>query len=175
MYCCIFGSTATDSLFDEEQRLYEKPDPSTGDLDLRIGTFLVCETGVTADLKEPLAMMSRHIPWPQVAPSIGGLLLLALGEGDFAHTMFSMMTEKQHDILESELEGSVAWGDRNVANSPARFERHSPFTASVGELLDWAPKIAAKCPYQSAAYDLQNLWRRDTKQLDSYVKKSFLS
>ena len=145
-----------------------------GDLDLRIGTFLVCETGVTAELKEPLAMMSRHIPWPLVAPSIGGLLLLALGEGDFAHKVFSLMSERQHDILEIELEGSVAEGDRNVANSPATFEEHSPFTASIGELLEWAPKIAAKCPYRSAAYDLENMWQWDTKQLDSYVTKSFL-
>lgn len=162
MNVAIIGATVSSHRSKLVTRLYEKPNPVKGDLSLPIGKFLVCGTGIRAELEDPLTMLSGHVPWNKVAPKIAALWLMVEGVGStdgtsFCDRVLGMMTDHQRDQFEERLD-TDGW------------------SRSTEVLIKrWAPSIAAICPSQSASHDLKYIQSWDAGTLDSYAKRHFLS
>jgi hypothetical protein len=162
MNVAIIGAAASSHRTRIVTRLYERPSQAKGDLDLPIGKFLVCGTGVRAELRDPLSMLSGHVPWNKVAPKIAALWLMVegvqrTGEESFCDKVLAMMTANQRDQFEERLD-TDGW------------------SRSTEVLIrKWAPSIAARCPSRSASHDLRYIKSWDARTLDGYAKRHFLS
>lgn len=161
MNVAIIGATTSSHRNRIVTRLYEKPSPIRGDLSLPIGKFLVCGTGIRAELEDPLSMLSGHVPWNKVAPKIAALWLIVegvqmSGKTSFCDRILGMMTDDQRDMFEERLDSS--------------------WSRSTDVLVKkWAPSIAAKCPNRSASHDLRYLRSWDPWTIDGYAQRHFLS
>jgi len=162
MNVAIIGAMAASHRSKIVTRLHEKPVSIMGDLSLPIGNFLVCGTGIRAELEDPLSMLSGHVPWNKVAPKLAALWLMVegvqqKGEESFCDKVLGMMTANQRDLFEERLD-TDGW------------------SRSTDVLIrKWAPSIAAKCPSRSASHDLKYIQVWDAKTLDGYAKRHFLS
>jgi len=166
----IAGTIAFFVIEEEEQRIHDEPEPEAGDLVLNSGSFLVCETGVTAKLSPPLGFLSRHYEWKWVPPGIGALRLAVLGEGDTPSTLYRFMNERQKDQLEMEL-GKVYW---TCEEHKDFLEHNSTLADDVSRIWDWMPSLVSKCPYQSVIHDINMVRDMSDQELDSYVMAKLL-
>lgn len=165
------GVIARKRLRKKRQRHRDKPDPWKGDLDVSIGSFLVCEKGVTARLSSPFpSLLSRHYEWSKVPMGIAALKLATAGEGRCASLIYSQMSEKQKDVLESRL-GEVVW---TCEEGIDYLDHESEFIDSVQEVWDWVPSLVSRCPYQSVAHDLMMVCDLNDEALDKYVMSRLL-
>jgi hypothetical protein len=166
----IAGLIAAKVMKNEVERIYEPPSSSSGDLVVSVGSFKVCETGVTADLKSPLSLLSRHYRWKWVPPGIAALRLITMGEGNCAFWVYNHMTENQKDTLEDKF-GEIRWTQEEEV---LYMDHDSDFIEAIEEIWDWMPSLVSKCPYQSVAHDMAMVRRLDLASLDKYVMSHLL-
>lgn len=132
-----------------QKRIGDKPSHERGDLTHKLGTFLVCKSGVTVNLSRPLNRFSHHFQWEQVPIALAKLKLILGGDGDWAASAFALMSEQQKDELEDAL---LSWG-------------------GTQEIWDWVPELAKRCPNPSVAHRLEKLAVLNADELDKFIMR----
>lgn len=170
MIAAIAGCVAFDVIEERVQRVHEPPNETKGDLILGMGSFLVCDTGVTAKLAPPLGILSRHYDWKWIPPGFAALRLAMTGEGESPGMLYRYMSSSQRDMLEDKLGVcSFSWeGDQEY------FNHDSDLVDDVERVWDWMPSLIPVCPYQSVAHDIRMVRGMSDPDLDRYVMGKLL-
>lgn len=159
-------STMRTALIVQGGVMWKKRMRQTAHIELPVGRFLVDCTGVTAELS-PLfpCKLSRHYPWRFVPRGIAMMMLVIYGETFTFDMAVSKLSCAERDMLEA------ACGDFRWTNDGGRYllEHDSDLVESIFRLADSSAVLARSCPSKSIAYDLEQLVKWNSDELNSYV------
>ena len=152
--------------------------PMTGtDCHLTLGEFIFDQAGVVARFNGPLAKYSRHIDWALVP--IGYATLRALvddilfceqGTFDLVCRRFGLADSVTEPILEKEI-GTINWFIGPDAPRETLWHDSDLFEDAL-KLIQWGESLAARCPNEFVAHQLQSLVAMSRHDLGQYVART---
>jgi len=160
------------------QRLRGRTCPTTGDLVLSAGSFLLCPDGITAIFNPPLDRFSRHVPWRLLPLSLSLTELAIMGEGEACQYLFDKLSHwgklrsADEDLLQR-LIGRVSWTEVGVDEDEILYETQT--FEDAADLIIWGTGLASRCPFESVSRDLKQLPTMSMTELDRFALRQLQS